>query len=220
MFDDRRGERLPAPPWLPDTGVVTKDGAMTTKIERPPEGSARRFTVDEYQRMGEAGILDEDERVELLEGEIVWTAPIGSKHSAILYRFLRWFMTRLLDTAIVRVQDPILLDQHSEPEPDLAIVRYREDDYVTKHPEPGDVLLLIEVSESTLAYDRGRKLPLYAAAGIPEVWIADLKRNRLLVYREPRDGRYAYEAVVEHGDAVTPLASPELTLQIDEVLRA
>lgn len=191
---------------------------MKSPIQRQPEGSARRFTVGEYQRMGRAGILHEDDRVELLEGEIVWMSPIGSRHAGTVGRFLRWFAMRLLDTVIIRIQDPIQLDSHSEPQPDLAIVHNRGDFYEAGHPRPNEIFLLIEVSETTLSYDRGRKLPLYAASGVPEVWIADLKRNRLLVYREPRNGRYAYEEIVERGGTVTPLAFPDLALPVADIL--
>ena len=177
----------------------------------------RLFTVDEYECMAEAGVLHEDERVELIEGEIVRMAAIGARHAMCVTDLQEWFMPRLLGRAIVRGQNPLRLAR-SEPEPDILIVRLRADRYGAAHPGPADVLLLIEVAQSSLGYDRQRKLPLYAAAGIPEVWIADLDGERMLVHREPQRRRYASVVTVERGDLLTPLAFPDLTLTLDDVL--
>ena len=137
---------------------------METKA---PEVVRRRFTVHDYHRMGEAGILHEDDRVELIEGEIVEMAAISTRHFACVNQLNRLLIRGVGDAAIVSIQDPVRLDECTEPQPDLTVLRLR--DYRESLPMPEDVLLLIEVSNTTLAYDRGVKLPLYARAGIREV---------------------------------------------------
>ena len=127
----------------------------------------RRFTVHEYHLMGQAGILVEDDRLELLEGEIVELAPIGSRHQAAVNRLNALFSSRLAAGALVNVQGPVRLGDHSEPQPDVMLVRRRSDFYETAHPEPADVLLLVEVSDTSIEYDRQVQLPLYARHGIP-----------------------------------------------------
>ena len=139
---------------------------------RPMERMRRRFTVYEYHRMGEAGILHEDDRVELIEGELVEMTAIGTRHFACVNRLNRLLVGALGDEAIVSVQNPVRLNEYNEPQPDLAVIRPR--DYRLSLPGPGDVLLLVEVSDTTLAYDRSVKLPLYARAGIGVVWIVYL----------------------------------------------
>jgi len=184
----------------------------------PTAVTRRRFTTDEYVRLAEAGILGEDERIELLDGEIVCMAAISAGHSACVSRLQYWFVGRLLGRALVRIQDAIGLSAHSQPEPDVALVRWRNDHYVDAQPGPRDVLLLIEVAISSLRSDRERKLPLYAAARIPEVWLVDLDGARVLVYRAPRGRRYMQTTVIERGGTLTPLAFPDLTLTLDDLL--
>jgi len=145
-------------------------------------GERRLFTAEEYFRMGEAGILQEDDRVELIEGEIVEMSPIGSRHAACVNRLVKLFVREVGDSGIVGAQNPVLLPDYSGPQPDVAVLRLREDFYAEAHPTPGDVLLLIEVSDTTLRYDREVKLPLYALAGILEVWIVDLQNGEILTY--------------------------------------
>lgn len=168
--------------------------------------------------MAKAGILGEDDRVELLDGVIVTMAPIGSRHAAWVDRFAHWFVPRLNDRAIVRVQNPVRLDAGSEPEADIALVRPRADHYAHAHPEPGDVLLLIEVADATLSYDRDVKLRRYARAGIPEVWIADARRARLFACRDPEGERYRSIRIVQRGETIAPLAFPDLELRLDDVI--
>lgn len=178
----------------------------------------RRFTVDEYECMGRAGILHEDDRVELLDGEVIVMAAVGSRHVACVMDLAEWFTLRSTGRARVSVQNPVRLSSGSEPEPDIAILRLRPDRYIQALPGPEDVLLLIEVADTSLRYDRETKLPLYAAAGIPEVWIVDLESERVLVYRSPRGGGYQYAAVVERGGTLTPESFPALVLPIDDIL--
>ncbi len=177
----------------------------------------RPFTVEEYHRMGQAGILREDERVELIEGELVMNSPISSRHAACVDRLTALLVPALTGRAIVRVQSPLRLGTHSEPEPDLMLLRYREDFYRDAHPGPEDVLLVIEVSESSLAYDRDVKHPLYARFGIPEVWLVNLVENRLEVYRNPSAGVYTQQTLFTQG-RVAPLAFPDLDVDVATVL--
>ncbi len=189
------------------------------KPEAMPEWQPQRrlFTVDEYERMIEAGVIGR-ERVELIEGEIVYMAAIGARHSACLSRFYDRVQGPLQGRAIVRVQMSIRLPPRVEPEPDLVLARWRDDFYQSGNPGPDDVLLLVEVSESSLQYDLRRKLPLYAAAGIREVWITDLAHDRALIHRKPRGRRYSEITTVERGGTLTPLAFPELTIALADVL--
>src|SRR5689334_1628577 len=138
----------------------------------------RRFTIEEYEGMGRAGILHEDEPLELIDGEIVEMAAAGSRHAAGVTRLNLWFTPRLVGRALVRIQDPIRLPPRGEPEPDVVIVRPRPDAYAEQHPSPADILHVIEVADSSLGYDRGTRLRMYARAGIAEVWIVNLAAGR------------------------------------------
>ena len=178
----------------------------------------RLFTVEEYHRMGEVGILGEDDRVELIEGEIVQMSPIGSRHAACVDRLLQNLMDKVKGRAIVRVQSPIRLGDRSEPQPDLVLLRPREDFYASGHPGPGDVLLVIEVAESSAEYDREVKVPLYARYGIVEVWLVDLERNRVEVYREPKEGRYWEVREVLGEEEVRLKLLPEVSLGVGQIL--
>ncbi len=184
----------------------------------------RRFTVSEYHRMIEAGVLYEGERGELMDGVIIQQMPQKSTHSAVINQMVEPFYPLALEGKVkVRVQTPIILTDDTEPEPDLALVKRREDNYFTAHPSPDDTLLLIEVSDTTLAYDTEIKLPRYAAVGIPEVWIANLVDNRIEVYRDPiklPDGTSIYRVRTNFvkGETLAPQAFPSLKIAVAEVL--
>ena len=178
----------------------------------------RRFTVDEYHRMGQAGILGEDDRLELLEGEIVEMAPIGSRHQATVDRLTRLFSGRVADVVLVRVQGPVRLADDSEPQPDVTLLRLRDDFYGTAHPGPEDVLLLVEVSDTSAEYDREVKLPLYARHGIPEVWLVGLETGVVEVYRRPTAQGYQEFSRAGRGQALSAVAFTRLELTVDEVL--
>ena len=195
------------------TAAARRDDDLTSVVP-----ARRRFSVDEYYRMAAAGILHEDDRVELLDGEIIDMAAIGSRHAMCVDFLAEWFIVRLAGRALVRVQNPVRLGPHSEPEPDLTLVRRRTDRYATAHPGPGDVLLLIEVSDTSLAYDRDVKVPRYAAAGIAEVWIVDLEAERVLVYRRPRADSYEHVATVRRSGTLSLAAFPDLALPVAELL--
>jgi len=176
----------------------------------------RRFTVHDYHRMGEAGILHEDDRVELIEGEIVEMAAIGTRHFACVNGLTRLLIMNVGDEAIVSVQNPVRLNEHTEPQPDLTVIRPR--DYRLSLPVPEDVLLLIEVSDTTLAYDRGVKLPLYARAGIREVWIVNLPGETIERYTSPSADGYLRTDQKRRGQTLESIALPGLIPSVDEVL--
>lgn len=161
------------------------------------------MTVDDYHRMGEAGILGPELRTELIEGEVVEMPPIGHLHGGTV-KFLVNRLTRSVgERAVVSVQDPIRLDNHTEPQPDIALLCPKGDFYRTAHPRPGDILLVIEVADTTLRYDRDVKLPLYARAGIPEAWLVDLQGLRLTLYRNPGADAYGDILPVEELSRLT-----------------
>ncbi|HYY59553.1 MAG TPA: Uma2 family endonuclease [Pyrinomonadaceae bacterium] len=158
------------------------------------------ITVDEYERMGEAGIWTKDSRLELLEGEIYEISPIGSRHAACV-SFLGNLLNRQLgDKLIVSTQDPIRLDDFSEPQPDIALLRWRDDFYRHAHPQPADVLLVIEVADTTVDSDRLIKIPLYAKAGIKEVWLVNLPEEKIELYAEPSGGAYQVAREFKRGE--------------------
>lgn len=160
----------------------------------------RRFTVEEYERMGQTGILDEDDRVELLDGEIVQMTPIGPVHASVVDRLTRLLVQRVGERGIVRVQNPVRLTTRSEPQPDVVVARIRDDFYQFGHPASEDVLLLIEVADSSLAVDRAVKAPLYAGADIAEMWLVDLATRTVVVHRAPSGGRYGHVHTARVGD--------------------
>lgn len=168
--------------------------------------------------MAEAGILTDGHRVELIDGDIIDMAAIGSPQAAVTNRLARLF-TRALqdDAALVNIQSPLRLDAYNEPEPDLIILRPRADDYHASHPTAADVLLLVEVSETSLAYDRATKLPLYAKFGVPEVWIVDLVSAAVEIYREPKDGAYVSRERLAHGP-LSPALVSSVTIEVAALL--
>ena len=178
----------------------------------------KRFTTAEYEQIAAAGIFGEDERFELLEGEIVAKSPLGPQHSATVTRLTELFYGLGNPSITIRVQDPIRLGDYSVPQPDVAIVNRRGDRYAGGHPEPEDILLLIEVSESSLAYDRDVKLPLYARAGIAEVWLVALLPQVVEVYRAPNDNGYGEKRTLRRGDTLAPLHLPGAKLAIEPIL--
>jgi Uma2 family endonuclease len=180
--------------------------------------SRHRLNVDDYHRMGEAGIFGDNKRIELIDGELIDMAPIGQSHAAIVNRLTRTLVLTSGDLAIVSTQNGIRLDRHSEPQPDLAILRYRADFYETgERPGPADVLLLIEVADSSLAFDRRVKLPLYARAGIAEVWIVDVQRRILDAHRKPVGDGYAETTAHQAGDTLALALEAKIVVRLDLV---
>ena len=175
-----------------------------------------RFTVHDYHRMGEAGILHEDDRVELIEGEIVEMAAIGTRHFSCVNRLTRLLVMGVGEEAVVSVQNPVRLNEQTEPQPDITMIRPR--DYTQSLPVPEDVLLLVEVSDTTLAYDRDVKLPLYARAGIGEVWIVNLPARTIEQYTDPSCDRYRCVDHKRGGQKLQPAALADLAPTVDEIL--
>ena len=177
-----------------------------------------RFTVDEYHRMGEAGIFHEDDRVELIRGRIVQMSPIGPRHAGCV-KYLGNTLVRLLGPrAVVGIQDPVITDAEGEPQPDVAVLLPRPDFYRDRHPTPDDILLLAEVADTSLSYDRGEKVPLYGEAGVREVWLVNLPDDVIEIYRKPRGNGYADVRTARRGETITPLAFPDVVLDVDEIL--
>jgi Uma2 family endonuclease len=178
----------------------------------------RWITVDEYERMGEAGIFHPDDRLELLEGEIYEMSPIGSPHAACV-KYLSALLNRLFNgKMIVSTQDPIRLNDFSEPQPDIALLRWRDDFYRHAHPTPSDVLLVIEVADSTVESDRSYKMPLYAKAGIPEAWIVNLPDEKIELYAQPANGAYQFILEFKRGEDVQSHSIADLQVHVADVL--
>jgi Uma2 family endonuclease len=175
------------------------------------------FTVEEYRRMGEANVFLQDARVELIEGEIVKMSPIGKRHASCVARLTRALTLLLQHVALVWTQNPVELDEYSEPQPDVCVLKWRDDFYNSGHPQPEDVLLVIEVSDSTLEYDRQIKVPLYARAGIPEVWIVNINDERVETFADVSGGAYRMTGSVSRGEEVQSRSLAELRLGVSEI---
>ena len=176
----------------------------------------RRFTLDEYHRMGETGILGLRDRVELIEGEIIEMSPIGSRHAATVTRIQHLFSRRLGERALVWVQNPLRLTQYqSEPVPDVMLLAPRADFYAGGLPEPRDVRLLVEVADSSLPYDRRTKFPLYARSGVTEAWLVDLDAGRLEIHR---GAGYRDVHIPRTGETFSPGAFVDLPLTVRDLL--
>lgn len=176
------------------------------------------FTVTDYYRMADTGILTAEDRVELIEGEIIKMSPIGSRHAACVNRLTAYLHAIVQNTAIVSVQNPIHLDEYSEPEPDLALLKPRKDFYANAHPTPSDILLIIEVSDTSFEYDRDVKLPLYAKVGIPEAWLIDLQNEKIEIHRQPVANRYKISTTLKRGASFQSPAIAGASISVDEIL--
>ena len=186
---------------------------MSAQLEK------RYFNVDEYYRMERAGILKPDDRVELIEGEIIKMSPIGSPHAACVSR-LEYLLHNLLDTrkVMVRIQHPIRLDNFSEPVPDVAIVKPRRDFYSARHPIPSDVFVIIEVANTSVVADRHIKIPLYARALISEVWLVNLPKRVIETYFNPGEGSYRKSRKYKRGETVVAHSVPGLKFEVNDIL--
>ncbi len=176
------------------------------------------FTVEEFHRMGEAGVFNESDRIELIEGEVIQMGPIGSPHAARVKRLNRLLVRRLGTRAIVQVQDPVRLSPLSEPVSDLAVLKPRTDFYAAQHPEPSDVLLIVEVADSSRAFDRTVKAPLYARAGIAELWVVDVIDGVIDAHRKPARGSYRDITRFRRGQRLTIAAFPHFTFRVTDIL--
>jgi len=194
------------------------DTAETRLLTRNPWVARRPLTVDEYHRMGEAGILTERDRVELIEGELIAMSPIGSEHSGTVNALTRRLVQMVGDRGVVAVQNPVQLDDLTEPEPDFAVLKPRADDYRRATPRANEVLLIIEVADSSLGYDRAVKRSLYARHGIPEFWIVNLVAGEVEVCRTPAGDRYASVVMVGRDGMLEPELLPGTTIPVSAVI--
>ena len=179
------------------------------------------MTVDEYHRLGEAGVLDEDARVELVDGRIVEMPPIGPRHMFNVNRLNQLFMLRLLGRMVLSIQNSVTFGRRLERQPDVTLLDPHADDpdyYKTNRPTPVDVLLIVEVSDSTLQTDLVEKAKQYAEHGVADYWVADLQGDQVWVHREPTPDGYASVTTLARGEAVSPLAFPDVTFTVDEIL--
>jgi Uma2 family endonuclease len=174
--------------------------------------------IHEWQRLGEANIFPPGTRIELIEGEILEMAPIGYYHAGHLKRINKLFTTLVKDAAITAVQDPLQLGDLSEPEPDFMLLKPVDDFYTSRHPNANDVLLLIEVADSSLAYDQTQKQRLYALHGVLEYWLLNLNDACLEVYREPHGETYAQKTTLRAGDSVTLTQLPDIVIAVNSIL--
>jgi len=184
--------------------------------------TAKRFTLAEYHRLTEIGFFAEDDRIELIRGEIIQMAAKGTAHELCLTRLIRELINLLGDRAILRVQSPIVLPSGSEPEPDFTIVQNRDDDYLSSHPDPAEVLLVIEIADSSLSYDREVKLPVYAESGISDYWLFNLPENCLEAYSQPYHNLpvsfgYSLKRIVLPNQAIALPCFPELSLDLAKI---
>ena len=168
--------------------------------------------------MGEAGIFHPEARLELIEGEIIEMSPVGDRHIACVNRANALFTSRLAGRVMVSVQNPVRLSRFTEPQPDILLARPRDDYYANKRLSPEDTLLVIEISDTTVRYDRNRKMPLYAKSGVAEVWIENLQENVILVYRKPGPETYSTSLTLHRGESISLAVFPEIDFKVDELL--
>jgi len=178
----------------------------------------RKITVAEFQRMGDIGIFHNDERLELIDGEIIKMTPIGSRHAYCVNRMAEFLITHLGNRAMVSTQNPVCLGKYSEPQPDIAIIKRTERKYMTSHPDASDVYLIIEFADSSINFDHDVKLPAYAKAGIQEVWIVDLISGCIEIYQEPTTSGYKKVNKKKGSDTFSPSSFPDITIIVNQAL--
>ncbi len=185
-------------------------------IQAQPQPRRLRFSVDEYYQMIELGMLKDYEKAEIIEGELIQKMPIGDKHAAVVNTLNRFFVKSVSDDILVSVQNPVRLSDFNEPEPDFVLADLTKFDG-KRHPRPAETLLIVEVSDSTLKYDRDTKLALYAEAEIPEVWIVNLKNNIVEVHQKPSVGIYQLAQIFKRGERVKSEILPNLEIEVDKI---
>ena len=179
----------------------------------------RRFTIEEYHRMDEVGIFHENERLELIEGEIFEMSPIGRLHASTVDRITHVFFRRLADRVGIRIGGPVMLTELvSEPQPDVTLLVARPDFYASGHPAASDIILVVEVMDSSVAFDHRVKLPLYARAGVAEVWLVNVNTRRIEGYRRPEQAGYVESRVFQEDDLLSIQAFPDVTFTVRELL--
>jgi Uma2 family endonuclease len=164
--------------------------------------SRHRLKVEDFQKLGSAGILAEDDRVELIEGDLIDMAPIGSEHAGVVSLLAQLVTLSAGQTAIISTQNPLMLDEYSQPQPDILVLKPREDYYRKAHPQPEDILLLIEVADTSARFDREIKIPLYARHNVLEIWLVDLAQRCVEVYRLPQPDAGLYQQVSRYAEGI------------------
>lgn len=193
---------------------------MSVAYEMPTDRPRHRFSLEEYEQMIEFGILDENDNLELIRGELVQKMTIGDPHASCVDRLIKLFIRLLDDSVVVRSQNPVVV-LDSRPEPDVVLAVARDDDYATRAPQSSDILLLIEVADSSLEYDRTEKLSLYAEAGVGEYWIANIRQQCVEVYRDLQpNGIYANTRVAILGETLSIVRLPGVSIAVDHVFKA
>jgi len=198
--------------------ILFNRGEFMINVQSQPQPRRLRFTVDEYYKMIELGMLKDYEKAEIIEGELIQKMPIGKKHSAVVEKLNEILRDRLGKSVSLRNQQPVRFGKYNEPEPDLAILHRREDFYANTRPVPKDVLILIEVSDATLKYDRDTKLTLYAEAGVPEAWIVNLPNDIIEIHQKPSVGIYQLTKIFKRGEQIESEILPDLKLEVNEIL--
>ncbi|MBC7900594.1 MAG: Uma2 family endonuclease [Saprospiraceae bacterium] len=193
--------------------MTTVEQIVSNTTVRP-----KRFRVEEFRKMTEAGILPEESGWEIIDGYLIDKMTIGSKHASVVNRLTNILSAFAANGAIVSVQNPVHIDDYNEPEPDVAILKSRQDFYAESHPAVPDVLLLIEVSDSTISFDRGIKIKLYAEADIVEVWLVNLSDETIERYSSPLKGRFGLMETFKKGDSISSVSLPGLSLAVDEII--
>ena len=176
-----------------------------------------RFSVDEYYKMIELGLIKDYEKAEIIDGELIKKMTIGDRHAFVVDFLTNFFIKTLPDSIRVRVQNPLHLTNYDEPEPDIVLADLSKYDG-KRHPRPAETILVVEVSDSTLKYDRDTKLPLYAAAGIPEAWIVNLPNNIIEIHQQPGMGIYQLTKIYKPGERVQSAVLPDLSFEVDSIL--
>jgi Uma2 family endonuclease len=196
----------------------SKEESRMEQANMSVQVARRYFNVTEFYRMAAAGVFSEDDRVELIEGEILEMSPIGSRHAACVGRLTELFSQQAGSRAIVWVQNPIRLNDYSEPLPDIALLKRRADFYAEHHPTPADVFLIVEVADTSIDYDRNIKLPIYAQANIPEVWLVNLSKNIVEIYTQPANDKYQKSRRLKRGELLVSPQVSNLSIGVSEIL--
>lgn len=190
---------------------------MSVNFQTHPQPKQLRFSVDEYYKMIELGILKDYEKAEIIEGELIQKMPIGDRHAYIVDILTENFIRKVPENVRVRVQNPLRISDYTEPEPDIVLADLTKFDG-KRHPRPEETLLVVEVSDTTLKYDRDTKLSLYAEAEIPEVWIVNLKNDIIEIHRKPSNGIYQIAQIFKKGEIAESEILPDLKIEVDKIL--
>lgn len=196
-------------------GLLGLASLKTPLVDKPQR---RRLTVDDFAKMCEVGILSADDHVELIDGDLVEMPPMGPPHAGIVNHLAKILILRLGDNADVRVQSSVLLSRYTQPEPDLAVVRPDLDHYLQRHPDPRDIFIAIEVADSSLTYDREEKMPRYAAAGVPEAWLVNVRAQTITVYSDPTTTDYRASRTLGWTEELVATAIDGLRLTFEDIL--